>query len=344
MIYLVPGAGRGALYAYGVKGGVLADPVALAYAVVRLAAGGDVEVVPRTAIVVGPSVPAPDRAGAGRYLVPWDVPGDAPAGEYELRVWTTQDTGDAEVASCVPFEVQTTRFRRDVYGSFTRLRATLPTTGVRAVTDAGIARAMERAAGLIEKFTRRVFVAKWLVFDHTGDPLRLLFRTPIVAIDRIEALQDATLLPAWDFAGGDAIVFNRHLSGLLDPDDRESPKIEYRGIWPYARHAPRRGRAHMRVSGLFGYTDPDGSVTGATPSPITDVAEALASFFATGGQLGAAGNAYGVVSESTREQSVSYGNAGSGGRGYQFVGAYTGNPAWDGVLAMYAAPPVVGAA
>ena len=226
--------------------------------------------------------PTGHRLSVGHYFAPWEVPLSANTGDHRIE-WQFQLT------SLSPFESLTEEFF--VY------EAALPTAAsycsvadIRAegfdsafASDARIEMLASLATKYIDKMTGRWFTAR--TFDSNspmmldGDGSRTLhLDVPIIRLDNMKIESQA-------FISGDLIdvdpaayrVYNRHLSGLTRPDDRENPRISFiqsrlqrvlaDGILFQPRTFPR-GRQNIFLEGVFGYTDPDGSPFGNTPDLI----------------------------------------------------------------------------
>lgn len=221
------------------------------------------------------------------------------------------------------------------------------------------ARALLTLASLeVSRFTGRTFGphAATYMLNGSGGPM-LMFSEPIIAIDSVVVGAESTEsneLPL----GSDAYrVFNRHVSEMLTaPDDRENPKIELRAAmfrFSSARMALFgdrsrfvEGQQNIRVKGIFGFTDYDGSPTGGVPSLITRATMLIAARLSP--KIGDPNTGFGdasswkVVEEQTRDQRVRFADLGSTAAtksGTTLRGAYTGDPEIDMILAMYARGP-----
>lgn len=327
--------------------GAARDPFSLTYAIDDLTGSAPVEVAPPTAIDV--SLLSVARFGLGAFAPSWVVPLDAATGAWRIR-WSWQPHEDAPVRTAFSaFDVFPFAPSRRVYGRPSALRAKLPTTGPRAVSSVAIIEELEAAAGIIERFTRRRFYAERLSLKLDGRaPGVLLLGQVVIAVESIEIRAGYSPYILWSHDATLWRVYNRHLSGLYNPDDRDNPKIEFPSEWANdggARTDTRRrtgfsrGVQNVVVNGWFGYTDADGSPIGKTPSEIDRVANLIVL-----DNVGAAGTgAWRVKAESTRDQSVTFGNAGGSANSGKFVGALTGNPLVDDVLLAFRAPPQMGA-
>lgn len=108
---------------------------------------------------------------------------------------------------------------------------------------------------------------------------------------------------------------------------------------PFRRTFPK-GEGNVVASGLWGYTEPDGSPTGRTPSAVRRAAMLIAlrniSLLGTGDS--AAKSQWRVLEERTRDQSYRLG-------ALPTIGVvYTGDPEIDLLLARYRKPMGLGAA
>lgn len=167
-----------------------------------------------------------------------------------------------------------------VYATVEQLRA----EGVGAdETEQRLELILSRAQLLIENWTKRWFYPKSTMFllDGTGSD-QLQIGHPIIYIEELRVLNpDTTYLTRSDeFIDMRSIrVYNRHLTmGLLDPDDRDNPRIQYQSSWSGARRSIEIwpsgffpvGVQNVLVKGMFGYTE-YGDGTDLAPDGITPV-------------------------------------------------------------------------
>jgi hypothetical protein len=309
--------------------------------------------------------PVGDRLGLGHYVAEWPVPAVEPVGAHEVRWFFRLTVGGAELTSTEPFDVVESVSAGPFLGYCTvqDLRDEgVPTTGVGAKTDAELARIIERSTQLIDVFTGRFFrpVPMQIRVDGTGGR-ELLLGHPIVSISEVRLVSSSFIdSEAQVVELDDLEIYNRHLGGLLNPDDRENPRLSWvefderlerlpfaafdvHGVFEPSRWP--RGRQNVQITGIFGYTDPDGTPTGRTPDLISRACALLAIRDAevlTSEDRFDARNAWRLSKLKTRDQEIQWGVPGSlGGRG---AGACTGDPEIDTILARYSRPPNFGAA
>lgn len=288
--------------------------------------------------------PDPDP-GAGRRTVRWYAVLEAGGEEVSWTTYTERLAGGAKPDLGVPY-----------YALIADLRAEGFSASV--LTDARAAVLLALATRYVETFTGRRFVPepKELRLSGRGGPMMQLGE-PIVALDPDGVRVD---LEPYPVTGANALpysrdtirVYNRHLTQrLTQPDDRQNPKLEVYdpvgvrdmtlGRTWLSRYAFPRGQQNVMVRGVFGFTDPDGSPMGRTPDLIRHAVMLLVRRHMAGGGIGAGGGPSGagaVTAERTRDQSVSYaspGSVGSGRAGSALLGAFTGDPEIDTILAAY---------
>ena len=145
------------------------------------------------------------------------------------------------------------------------------------VTDAQVLRGIARATAMIERVTGRWFEPRVRTFVvDAPESLDLELEHPIIAVTGIKVDDVAVTL-------SDLLVFNRVLTqGLLDPDDRDRPRIRYTDDAtvedPYYDESLASclrpwgyGHRSVSVTGVFGYTDPDPLITPAETGAGTQV-------------------------------------------------------------------------
>ncbi len=362
MTTLVPGQVIGVadpqLVAMLRDGGFLTDCYSLQYQVFEVATDAH-RAVPAQVWPVAPgtkasvdvrAVPLGHRLGLGRFAAVWTVPSSPPAaaGFYLIRWYCKLTETGTEFTWDQEFEVQTVAMR-NVSGYC--LVADLRAQGVTDVmaSTVRLQTLILEATRFIEMATGRTFGPRYMTFSVDGRGHRLLLlHQAIVAVENVVLAED---YPAIDGQG--YRVYNRAIAqNLLTPDDRNDPRLELIEVesgdevvqgqisnvcWP-------RGAQNIAISGVWGYTDPDGSPMGCIPSLIKRatillVYRALPLITDEAGR-DAQVNRFRVTSESTRGQSVSFGQLSSGGG----ASGFTGDPEIDGIIAAYRRPPVLGAA
>lgn len=211
-----------------------------------------------------------------------------------------------------------------------------------------------RASRRIDLYTGRWFEprAKTYLLDGKGGR-SLMLGNPIISVSEIKLVSDDTTPDFEDVDLGDVKIYNRHISQeLLNPDDRENPRIDlvefdrrfenpshgfHQDVWP-------EGTQNVEVTGVFGYTDPDGTPTGRTPEPIKEACMLLIIRFMLSGLANAddVDQKWRVRRYKTRDQEIEYQDANKlGSAGY---GVFSGDPEIDRLVAAYVRPPEMGAA
>lgn len=346
--------------------GVLADAAHVAFQVFDISDDAKrdtpVQVFPDTAGARAPvntldPWPVGDRLGIGHVVARWTPAMTEPLGLHEIRWYLQDDPGALEQVVRVEFDVLGAGVgsQRAVYALVSDLRA----EGVTAAdaNDARLARLLRLATQYVDRMTGRFFAPRATTFalDGAGGRIQLLGH-PIIAI------RDVKLIIAYPVEIGELPVtpsfykiYNRHLTeGLLDPDDRENPRLEFFHesdiLGVQATPAASlglgslvwlRGVQNVLVDGLFGYTDPDGSPTGATPELIRHVAKLIVlrevPAMADIARREDRQKRWRLVAEHTRDQSYNLDPL-------RVVGGYTGDPEIDAILSSYARPPQLGSA
>jgi hypothetical protein len=260
-----------------------------------------VELVASTAVdlVADVIVFDPQNTCAGFYAPRWTVPSNVTLGRYAIE-WTY------ELAVPVDASFTTTTTESSPSGIVRKVFEVVAAPGIGGsrlysllsdardflgassfdVSDVQLRKCIVRASSLVERATGRVFEPRFAYRRLGGNSSRKLsLAEPIISVSSVgidtQPTQTGDLSVELDLLR----IYNRHLSeGLLDPDDREDPMIEFvhsddlygirfvpfRGIslrslaWPV-------GVQNIHVRGLFGYTDPDGSPWGETPELIQHV-------------------------------------------------------------------------
>jgi len=207
-----------------------------------------------------------------------------------------------------------------VYGSVAQIRA--EGVSVEQADDARVVEALATATSIIDRATGWFFEPRTLSFALDGRGTRsLLLPVPPIRIDSVT-----------------------RFGVPLEPDD-----VEFEGAPVTAAFdEPRimmvsgrfpRGEANVRIVGLFGYTEPDGTDFGRTPRPIERAAVLLALRLLPQLATDAGADArdrWRIIEEKTRDQSVKF---------LPFAeGAFTGDAEVDRLIRPYRRPSPLGAA
>lgn len=328
--------------------GSLADVFAVSIKI-DTAAGG--AVLAKTTLSTA-AAPGGNRVGIGHYAYAW-APGASAAGAYVVTWFYRVESGSDEQSFSLPFELTDALYPFGPhYTTIYALREEGLTTSM--ANDAKAQAAIVRASRFIDHLTGRTFEARRKTVRLDGTSSRtLLLNEPIAALENVEIADEVGGLVLLDNV---IKVYNRHLrENLWDPDDRNNPKLEFiHGndlmgvneedpiagvladmIWP-------RGQQNIYVTGVFGFTEPDGSFIGGTPALIQEAAKLLVfrNLEKMVTSVGAPTTA--VIQETTRDQTVIYAQPGAGGDNR--ARGFTGNAEIDQILLGFVRGPRFGAA
>jgi hypothetical protein len=264
------------------------------------------------------------RLGVGHYVALYTPPASAQLGHHVVRWFARAASGELHFET--PFEVLAAPIDMPQPGYCMLQDLRDEGFGPDAVSDARLTRAIALASRTIERVTGRFFEPRRQRIELDGRGSNgLLLDEPIIAIEKIE-IGGGGPVPG-------ATVYNRHITqGLMLPDDRQNPRIRFG--FPC-------GARNVRVTGLFGYTEPDGSPTGTTPLLIREACKRLVvgeiPLLADTGRREDARQRYRIVQERTREQSYTLDRL-------AHPGALTGDPDIDDILVQFMRPADLGAA
>lgn len=351
---------------YTVQNGALVDVAVLEFQVFDVT-GVATQVFPavpgdRQALDPTTDAPAGDRLSLGHYAATWTPDVAEALGSHEIRWFFKLAPADPEQSFTESFEVvdQVTATPVNGYATLADVRAEgVPSSGVGAVSDARIIAQIEVASRMIDAYTGRFFNPRPATLRLDGTGRRgLLLGDPIVSVSAVTILGSDTSA-ALPLEATDYRVYNRHLTqGLLDPDDRDNPRIElvsvderYEegviGLTASELQLYRfpRGTQNVEVSGLFGYTEADGSPTGRVPVLIQRACLLMVLRqlpLATDPDGEDVRRAWRLTSLRTRDQTITWADPSK--LGAQGAGPFTGDPEIDGILLMFVRPPALGAA
>lgn len=206
----------------------------------------------------------------------------------------------------------------------------------------------------IERMTGRFFFPKYMVVKHSVRPKSSIIwmDQPIIGVNSVVFESAGVIsgtLTETDVSLEDLRIFNRHLGYLLSPDDRENPKIGFARVGGTAADVIEPsifpdGLKNIKVTGVFGYTDPDGGPFGETPLPLQEVVETLAYrriADPSGTNLWLRDPSR-VRKARTRDQEIHFDT--SGGSGSSGGGTLTGDSHLDDILMAYMRPAHIGVA
>lgn len=292
-------------------------------------------------VVVGELCPLGDKLSTGRYVADWQVPFDEPIGLHRIKWRFHLVPAAPEQSWTEDFDVLV-QAGAESYGGYCYI-SDLRGEGVTEAMadDERLAYLIDLASQYIDEVTGRFFEPRELSFDLDGPGTKTIFlNMPIVAISEVGEVDEYGEVDAWEAI--DYVVYNRHIRQRLpSPDDRENPKIAAREDLKFPK-----GDQNIRINGVFGYTEWDGSSQGRTPKLIRRACMLLVYrelyILADEELRDTLKNKWKITNEKTREQSISYGGlsqilSGSGS-------LYTGDPEIDQILTMYVRPPELGVA
>lgn len=209
--------------------------------------------------------------------------------------------------------------------------------------DTRVTSLISTSSRLIEKWTGRWFESRTLTIDRDGKNSSMLYLDiPIISITAISLLNpDATVSQVLDSSVYK--VYNRHVSSnLLDPDDRDNPRIEIvSSLYFPAMRLMRfpRGSQNVRLEGKFGYTDYDGTATGTIPPLIKQACKLLVIR-----ELPKMGD---WSRRRARQKQYLVASEQHGTTMYTMnrleIGVFSGDPDIDRIIGMYQRPPRIGA-
>uniref|UniRef100_A0A6H1Z7N9 Uncharacterized protein n=1 Tax=viral metagenome TaxID=1070528 RepID=A0A6H1Z7N9_9ZZZZ len=208
-------------------------------------------------------------------------------------------------------------------------------------TPQSLHRHVARISRQIEQWTGRFFDARYQARRLDGAPDATLHRmaVPLIALELVQCIYKTSenVEQTYDYDSSLIQVYNRHLDGLLSPDDRERPRIVRLDSLPWPND-----QASLKVTGVFGYTDPelsdgdDRTGIGQTPDILVQVVGSLLYRYLQDPTLSnpTVQQASNLKSMKTRDQAVTFGVSDQG-----FVSFMTGDSTLDRILIQLSAPP-----
>ena len=275
------------------QGEFLADPVEASYTIedVRNPANTPVVKVASTPIDLD-DAPTGNKLGTGRFYIPTGVTSSWGHGTHRAVCRYKMEVAEREYVQIIEFEVLNPTIyptgqdyvgyaaTKDLYlNNFFTFDAAAPDT---------LHRYINQVAVNLEDILQRFFEPRFIDLRINGDGRHILYMDEaIIAADvvsQVEVNSDGTeTLTPYDHPSFK--VMNRHLDGLLNPDDRHNPYLHSIAslqnsistssfLWP-------GGERNISVSGVFGFTDPsprpDQVLIGYTPLELSQVTGILLS-------------------------------------------------------------------
>lgn len=325
-------------------GGILTDIYALSFKVYSLESGLEVHSASINTDLVADGG---DKIATGYYNAPLDPSGlSLSAGAYEIE-WTYQvEDGGPELKAVYAFEVLGAKFRTGTrYSAY----ATSDLSQLSSFSIEDRQKALNAVSREIDRLTGRFFFPRYMRIDLSVRPESavLWVDQPIIGIGSV-VLEYAGVvsdsLTTEDIQLANLRIFNRHLGYVLTPDDRDNPKIEFAQVGSTTNlveysHFPA-GTKNVQLTGVFGYTDPDGCPFGSIPEPLQDVTRTLVYKKLTDPlSIDPFAQGQGRVKKAkTRDQEIQFDTTTSKDA------TMTGDLRLDTILADYARPPHVGVA
>ena len=340
------------------NGEYLADAIAATYTIqdVHDPAAGPVTKVATTPLNLTDNPPG-NRLGLGRYFIPTGDTSDWHYGTHRVLVNYQMTAAGRMYSQAIDFEVLSpTLFStgqrytgyaatRDLYRDNYFSIGSQPPQQLHGYIN--------RVSTQIEVMTQRYFEPRYLEMRVSGRGGGTLFLgEALVAVDqvaRIEVLNDGerTYYP---YTFGSYRVFNRHLDGILNPDDRDNPRLTVSRdddvLGYYIRYQTRfwvwpSGDNNISVRGVFGYLDPeqqsDFVALGHTPEDFVQIIGTMVSRLAEDPTLTspATWRPGTIRMYKTRDQQIQF--SGPSGSSVMITG-FTGDPMLDQLLMRFVKP------
>lgn len=306
-----------------------------------------------TTVVSQTSFSSAHKLGTGRYVIPTGDTSSWNQGTHRATCTYQMASGGFTYTHIIDFEILDsvawpTGFHFKSYISTRQAISDGVIGSSYSLTTAQ--RLLDLAATQIETWTGRFFEPRYLHTLRSGQHHpTLLLQEAIVAVEDVYVVwQTTTGQDTYKYEQYLYKVYNRHLDGFFEDDDRYVPKIVLTDVdgtvvkvsdfsWPY-------GNQNIQVRGVFGFTDPQpdgvaGQVSvGQTPTEIAYVSALLLSRLARDFDWSNMGvhQPGRVKSAKTSQQAISFAsNSGSSG-----FSSPSGDPVIDGILRKYRAPLV----
>jgi hypothetical protein len=273
-------------------------------------------------------------------------------GTYDIT-WTYTYTGSATLTATQRFEVLDPAYF-NVGGDYVGYADSVEMRKISPFDTKTIGEvqvAINRASKRIEAFTSRFFEPRFAIKKIDGRNTRaLLLGEPIIGISKVELETGINGLDisVTEIDMNGLRVRNRHLSGLIDPDDRDNPAIEverFEGLVFQSFAQFPKGPMTCYLTGVFGYTDYNRTPFGKIPDDLFIVVGNYATKFLMDPFMinktiwtSTSGN---VTEMQTRDQRIKFGvnTSTSSSTVYGAASPLTGDAQIDQILVRYLRPP-----
>jgi len=293
------------------------------------------------------------KLGIGRYMIPTGDTASWTKGTHRAVCLYAMESGGKTYTQVIEFEILDSATFASGAG-FSAYASSLAMLSVQALSTKTVAELQQNLSDnsrRIEQWTRRFFEPRYQRIRISGTrTISLRLNEAIIAIEDVYAYAKYSTGEEWYAIRnhGSFQAFNRHLDGLLSPDDRKDPRLEmisdsyidnepiYTFDWPY-------GHQNIEVRGVFGYTDPEGDESGGrvligrTPRVLSQVLTALVYRSLLDPTLSdlTRQSPGSIKSMSTRAQSIAFGG---GGVAAGVDAGMSGDPIIDRMLLPLCAP------
>lgn len=296
-----------------------------------------------------------ERLSLGRYAPTWAAPGGKAAGRYTIRwFWTFVADGPESNARQVFELLDSEPVSGPRYALVSELRGECSTD---APSEIRMQAAILMASSQVENITGRYFEPRYALqrYDGRGSRAQLL-NDPVIGVDSLAIDIQPSMFGEQSIDLNQVRIYNRHLTQrMTNPDDRESPKLEFvhsRDLFQQRDGVDRNyeglslrsfvfpyGVQNIAAGGVFGYTEFDGTPFGKTPEMVQMVTRLLAlrSLPSDDQCREQIVNGWRVIEERTRDQMIRYADP-------RKFGQWTGDPDIDVILASLIRSPNLGSA
>jgi len=300
------------------------------------------------------------KLGTGRYVIPTGSTSAWNYGTHRVTCVYKMADGGPDFTQAFDFEVLDPAdwaSGASYVGYLSTRRAWQDSFAATTVTAQTLHRQIAEISRRIEAWTGRWFEPRYVKIRKSGqsNPI-LILNQPVIAIEDIYAVwQTTTGQDTYKYEQYLYKVYNRHLDGFAEEDDRILPKIELTDVdgsivevsdfaWPY-------GNQNVELRGVFGWTDPEFDpnnsqvLIGQTPIDIGRACGALVARMnedptMTSAMTWSPGS---VRSMRTRDQSITFGGGGGGSSSGGGGSEPSGDPLVDAILVKYCQSMGVGA-